>query len=110
MAEGDEQMRALLVKGSKGQPRANPLIEVARTAARDMVRFAAEFGFSPAARSRISAGIRLVKTPSKFDGLIGGVETAVRSRSGLNLARPASRVSGGPLPGGQGSKLLIRNR
>jgi P27 family predicted phage terminase small subunit len=72
MAAGDAQMHGLLVRGSKGQPVANPLIEISRMAARDMVRFADEFGFSPAARSRISAGISLVpEPPSKFDGLIG---------------------------------------
>jgi P27 family predicted phage terminase small subunit len=63
MAAGDPALQGLLVKGSKGQPRANPLLEISRMAARDMVRFADEFGFSPAARSRISAGISLVPAP-----------------------------------------------
>jgi P27 family predicted phage terminase small subunit len=71
----DDKTHGLLVRGSKGQPVANPLIDVSRMAARDMVRFADEFGFSPAARSRISAGISLVPAPpSKFDGLIGGLD------------------------------------
>jgi P27 family predicted phage terminase small subunit len=69
----DDKMHGLLVKGSKGQPVPNPLIEVSRMAARDMVRYAAEFGFSPAARSRISAGVSLIPSPpSKFEGLLGG--------------------------------------
>jgi P27 family predicted phage terminase small subunit len=73
VAAGDPAFLGLLVKGSKGQPRANPLLEVSRLAARDMVRFADEFGFSPAARSRISAGISLVPPPkSKFSGLLAG--------------------------------------
>jgi P27 family predicted phage terminase small subunit len=72
MALLDDKMHGLLVKGSKGQPVPNPLLDIARMAARDMVRFASEFGFSPAARSRISAGISLVPPPpSKFDGLLG---------------------------------------
>jgi P27 family predicted phage terminase small subunit len=61
--------RGLLIKGSEGQARPNPLLAIASSAARDMVRYAGEFGFSPAARSRISAGP--VPAPTKFVGLIG---------------------------------------
>jgi hypothetical protein len=75
MADGDPVFLGLMVKGSKGQARQNPLLVVSRMAARDMIRAADEFGFSPAARSRISAGISLVPPPrGKFDGLIGGVD------------------------------------
>jgi P27 family predicted phage terminase small subunit len=64
----DPMMHGLLVKGSEGQARDNPLVRIAASAAGDMVRYASEFGFSPAARSRIVAGPR--PGPSKFDGLL----------------------------------------
>jgi P27 family predicted phage terminase small subunit len=66
----DPTMAGLLVRGSEGQARPNPLVRIASEAAADMLRFASEFGFSPAARSRISAG----PTPSsgKFAGLLAG--------------------------------------
>jgi P27 family predicted phage terminase small subunit len=71
MGERDPNSRALLVRGSKGQARANPLIQVSREAANDMLRFAAEFGFTPAARSRIAAGVGgLPEPPDGFDGLL----------------------------------------
>jgi P27 family predicted phage terminase small subunit len=44
---------ALLVKGSLSNLVPNPLIKIARLAAQDMVKYACEFGFTPAARSRI---------------------------------------------------------
>ena len=55
-----------------GTPRANPLIRVARDACAEMVKIAGQFGMSPAARSRIAAGIGPQPEPpsSKFDGLI----------------------------------------
>ena len=77
LADIDEKSRGLLVKGSKGQARANPLVQVAREAASDMVRFAAEFGFSPAARSRIALGVGgpFARPPAgKFQGLIAGTD------------------------------------
>ena len=52
----DPAMQGLLVRGSEGQARPNPLVRIAAEAASDMVRFAGEFGFSPAARSRIAMG------------------------------------------------------
>jgi P27 family predicted phage terminase small subunit len=62
-------MHGLLVKGSEGQARTNPLAKIAADAAADMVRFAGEFGFSPAARSRIAAGLKPVSS-GKFAGLL----------------------------------------
>jgi P27 family predicted phage terminase small subunit len=60
----------LLVKRADGNPTPNPLIGIARKASADMVRYAAEFGMSPAARARISAGVGFEPPPNKFDGLI----------------------------------------
>ena len=62
---------ALLVKGSLGNPIPNPLIKIARNAAGDMLRYAAEFGMTPAARARIAGGIATQLAPSKFSGLLG---------------------------------------
>jgi phage terminase small subunit len=48
--------------------RINPLVKMARNAAADMLRYAAEFGMTPAARTRIS----LSQSPdnSKFGDLL----------------------------------------
>jgi P27 family predicted phage terminase small subunit len=74
LADGDLKGRGLLVRGSKGQAKANPLLQIARESAADMVRYASEFGFGPAARSRIAAGVSFVRPESKFAGLIGGLD------------------------------------
>lgn len=71
VAQLDPAMHGLLVKGSEGQARPNPLAKIAAEAAADMVRFASEFGFGPAARSRISAGAD--PGDGKFSGLLAGV-------------------------------------
>jgi P27 family predicted phage terminase small subunit len=72
--DAGDTAHGLLSRGAEGQPRRNPLVAIAREAASDMVRFAAEFGFSPAARSRIALGIGGLTrpSPSKFDGLLAG--------------------------------------
>jgi P27 family predicted phage terminase small subunit len=74
LADAGDTAHGLLSRGSEGQPRRNPLVQIAREAASDMVKFASEFGFSPAARSRIALGIGGLTTPapSKFDGLLAG--------------------------------------
>jgi P27 family predicted phage terminase small subunit len=46
----------LLVKTAQGDVKPNPLVRIAADAARDMLRYAEQFGFSPAARARILAG------------------------------------------------------
>jgi P27 family predicted phage terminase small subunit len=69
VAASDPVMHGLLVKGSEGQPRSNPLVRIAADAAADMLRFASEFGFTPAARSRIAAGVG-GPTSSKFGDLL----------------------------------------
>jgi P27 family predicted phage terminase small subunit len=77
LAAVDEKARGLLIKGSKGQARSNPLVQIAREAAADMIRAACEFGFSPAARSRIALGVGgpFARPPaSKFDGLLAGTD------------------------------------
>ena len=53
-ADGDSVTHGLMVKGSLGNPVQNPLVKIADRAAANMVRYAAEFGFTPVARTRIS--------------------------------------------------------
>jgi P27 family predicted phage terminase small subunit len=60
----DPVTRGLLVDG-----RVNPILKIARNAAQDMLRFAAEFGATPAARTRISLGVG-VPDNGKFGDLI----------------------------------------
>jgi P27 family predicted phage terminase small subunit len=51
----------------------HPLIGIAREAAADMLRWANEFGLTPAARARIAAGpYGETRKTDKFDGLISG--------------------------------------
>jgi P27 family predicted phage terminase small subunit len=72
MAEKDAATSGFLIKSQSGDAIQNPLLGVARRAAADMVRFAGEFGLSPAARARISAGVNYEPPPGgKFDGLLG---------------------------------------
>lgn len=56
MAEQDPQNYALMIRTKEGNAIQNPLVGVANKAKLDMVRFAAEFGMTPAARSRVEAG------------------------------------------------------
>jgi P27 family predicted phage terminase small subunit len=70
MAARDLMTSGLLVKSQSGDARVNPIAKISRLAASDMVRYAAEFGFSPAARARIAAGV-YAQPAGKFDGLLG---------------------------------------
>jgi P27 family predicted phage terminase small subunit len=55
MAAKDPITRALMIRTKDGNAIQNPLVGVANQAKLAMVRFAAEFGMTPAARSRVSA-------------------------------------------------------
>jgi len=55
MAAADPETGGLLVETSNGNAIQNPLVGIANKAAADMVRYAAEFGMTPSARSRIKA-------------------------------------------------------
>jgi len=69
LAVEEPESRGLLVKVREGHARRSPLVQIAASAAADMLRFASEFGMTPAARARISAGVG--RAPAgKFDGLI----------------------------------------
>lgn len=69
MAVRDPVMGALMIKTRHNSFMQNPLFLTARQSANDMVRYASEFGFTPAARSRIST-VEAQRTAGKFDGLI----------------------------------------
>jgi len=70
MADKDPITRALLVKSKHGYAMENPLVYTSRRAAQEMLRFASEFGFTPAARARIAAGISTAEPKSKFGDLL----------------------------------------
>jgi P27 family predicted phage terminase small subunit len=70
-AAKDAVTSGLLVKTTVGDARRNPLVKIAADAAVDMLKFSSEFGLSPVARSRLSAGVH-GQPPAgrKFDGLL----------------------------------------
>jgi P27 family predicted phage terminase small subunit len=71
MAANDPVMHGLIVRGKRGTAIENPLVYTSRQAARDMVRYASEFGMTPAARSRIAGGVDTgPRPPSKFGDLL----------------------------------------
>jgi phage terminase small subunit len=72
MAECDPLTGSLLVETSTEGPMQNPPLRVAINSASDMVRYAGEFGLTPAARTRVANGLAAQIAPSKFDGRLGG--------------------------------------
>ena len=54
MADRDQLTSGLMIKTTNGNPIQNPLVGIANRAMVDMVRYAAEFGMTPSARSRIA--------------------------------------------------------
>jgi P27 family predicted phage terminase small subunit len=73
VAERDPATHGLLIKTKDGDAVTNPLVWIANRAARDMVRYASEFGMTPAARSRINGGEPMtVRPPSEFGDLLAG--------------------------------------
>lgn len=55
MAERDQATHGMMIKTQSGNAIQNPLVGSANKAMADMMRYAAEFGMTPSARSRISA-------------------------------------------------------
>ncbi len=53
MAERDQMTEGLMIKTTNGNAVQNPLVGTANKAMGDMVRYAAEFGMTPSARSRV---------------------------------------------------------
>jgi P27 family predicted phage terminase small subunit len=56
MAQNDPLTGALMIRTKEGNAIQNPLVGIANKAMADMVRYAAEFGMTPSARSRIVGG------------------------------------------------------
>lgn len=72
MQANDPIMNGMIIKTKYGDAAMNPLVSIVRKHAGDVVRYAAEFGLTPAARSRISSGIHGDNSQSKFAGLLAG--------------------------------------
>ena len=68
-AKDEPEFRGLCYRDDDGDIVANPLVRAASQAAKDVVRLAGEFGFTPAARSRIGVNIT-PRPPSKFGDLL----------------------------------------
>jgi P27 family predicted phage terminase small subunit len=68
-ADGDDG-GGLAVAGSKGGAVINPVLKIAVQAARDVCRYAAEFGFTPASWARMRAGYEPPPGPDKWGGLL----------------------------------------
>ncbi len=65
MAESDGVTKGLLVKTRNGNAIQNPLVGTANKAMADMMRYAAEFGMTPSARSRLSTDGEDTEDPSR---------------------------------------------
>jgi P27 family predicted phage terminase small subunit len=74
MAARDPVLQGFIVKTQSGGAAPNPLVWIAQNAARDMVRYASEFGLTPAARTRLTAVEAIGQ--GKFAGLLGGTYSA----------------------------------
>jgi P27 family predicted phage terminase small subunit len=70
MQASDPIMNAMIIKTKYGEAAQNPLVSIARKHAADVIRYAAEFGLTPVARTRLAAGGYAPPSPGKFDGLL----------------------------------------
>ena len=70
MADNDPLFHGLIVKSKHGYPIENPLVYTSRRAMQEVLRFASELGFTPAARARVAAGISASEPKSKFGDLL----------------------------------------
>ena len=72
MAENDPSTRGMMIRTTNGNAIQNPVLGTIRCAQHDVVRFAAEFGMTPSARSRINVAIgSLDPGPSEDEGQEG---------------------------------------
>jgi P27 family predicted phage terminase small subunit len=60
----------LLISGANGNLIANPLVKIRASARDEVMRYAAEFGFTPASRTRISGTAAAGEPERKFSGLL----------------------------------------
>ena len=66
MAERDQMTEGLMIKTTNGNAVQNPLVGTANKAMGDMVRYAAEFGMTPSARSRVQGESPRDEKPAGF--------------------------------------------
>lgn len=66
MAANDPVSKGLLMRSAKGNPMTNPLLGIANKSMSDMVRYAAEFGMTPSARSRIRVTDAVAESANPF--------------------------------------------
>lgn len=62
--------RGLMIKTTNGNAVQNPLVGTSNNTARDMVRFAGEFGLTPIVRARLALSAVAPLQKSKSDGLV----------------------------------------
>ena len=102
MAERDPVTGALLIRSSVGDPRVNPLIRIADNAALGMVRYASEFGLSPAgaraSRPALHGATATANStaswPDKKSPIAGG-QTGLQVIVAVETAPSIGRRSGG---------------
>jgi P27 family predicted phage terminase small subunit len=70
MLQDDPKHNALLVDSANGGLKANPLVGISATAGLNLMRYAVEFGFTPASRTRVSGSASGEEPDQKFAGLI----------------------------------------
>jgi P27 family predicted phage terminase small subunit len=70
MQANDPVMNGMIIKTKYGDAAMNPLVSIARKHAGDVIRYAAEFGLTPVARTRLAAGGYVPPSHGKFDGLL----------------------------------------
>jgi P27 family predicted phage terminase small subunit len=78
LAANDPATHGQLIRTRGGDAVVNPLLSIARKHAGDTIKFAAEFGLTAAARSRIGAAGYEPPKESKFTGLIGGTIVSMK--------------------------------
>ena len=96
MAKDDPVSHGLLVKSSStGNMIKNPLLTIASVASSEMMKHACEFGFTPASRARIAAGVAAGNARSKFAGLVGGREADTGGKAAGGSRHQVHRVPDG---------------
>jgi P27 family predicted phage terminase small subunit len=66
----DPHYFGLAITGGNGGLIANPLVKIRASARHQMMKFAAEFGFTPASRTRVTGSASAENPERKFSGLL----------------------------------------
>jgi len=70
MQANDPIMNGMIIKTKFADAAMNPLVSIARKHAGDVIRYSAEFGLTPVARTRLAVGGYVPASPGKFEGLL----------------------------------------